>query len=348
MKINKWIKVALAVTLLSIIATTSAYFVLHSPRYTLHKINQSLVDHDWETFSNYLDFDDTFASLLNSDDDNSVGSGLAKAMAGAMKETALAQLKSQVEDPKNDFGENTVLSSFSDSTKPKLEITKNGKITTVRVYSKHGLVNIPAYMELQMRSEGWKYVVIGINNGNIDHRKKIVDEALKNYYIIPPRKKIYQSATINFTSIHKDCAERFYGTCLQDLIMINRTLHNNTNKKIASIEYQICPFDNTDEEVCKATVDGNIEVDQTKAFGKTMGWAYNPFDKEKSTILKYDANQLLFLPTKLIFDNNDSIVVDELAYIVSDTQPSIEQLVKFMKENDMQYADSVSAWASEQ
>ncbi len=350
MKITKLHKITAAVAVGALLSVGAAYIILHSPKYTLYKIKQSLNDHDWEAFSKYVDVDATYSSLISSIDkgnDNPLGAGIAKAMAGAMKETIIAQIKSQVENPKNDGKEGELLSTFAlpDSVKPKIEIIKSGKVASVRIYSNHGLIDIPAYLEIQMRSEGWKYVVIGINRDNIEQRTKIVDEALEKFYTIPARQKISNSATIKFSAVRKGCANGFYGTCFEDLILVDRIIKNTSQKEITRIEYKICPRNTSNQDECKYAVDESIKPGEEKSFGKTSGWKYNQFISEQKAILNTSAESLEAIPSKIVFADNDSIEVSEIAYLLAEKHPTIDELSKFMKANSLEYADSVITWS---
>ena len=352
MKNKKTIIAVVAIVAFAAIVSTSAYLVLHSPKYALYKINKSLKDHDWETFSKYVDIDAVYTSLANpaSDtSDNTIAQGLAKVMVGAMKETIIAQLKNEVENPKNDGKENNVANIFSrpDSIKTKIKIIKSGKVASVHVYSRCGMLNIPAYINIQMRSESWKYVVIGVSTDDINHRTEIVTQALKQYYTIPSQKKITETAKIEFTKISKGCGNSFYGTCFSDLIMIERTITNNSNKDIASIEYKICPKGKTNEEECKYSEDMNIKASSKVEFGKRNGWKYNEFIPAQSAILSLSTNDIEAIPTKIKFSTGDSIVIDEFAYLTAEKKPSIDELVKFMKSNSLEYSDSIATWNHE-
>jgi len=339
------IKYILLPVLVIVAIATSIYLVIHSPKYTLWKIQGSLKNHDWEGFSKFVDVDAFYTSFVDqatSDNRNPIGNGIAQAVAGALKETAIAKIKQEVENPNNNISEGGVLASFfhDDSVKPKTQIIHSGKIASVRIYSKYGRLNVPAYIDIRMRSELFRYVVIGISQENIKHRTSVVDSALKLYYTIPAQK-------VKFIAIKKGCANSFYGSCFEDLILIEREVANKTSNDIASFEYEICPKYTSDDDGCRYTVDENIKAGKSQIFGTTIGWKYNQFISSQTKILKTPLSDVEAKPKKITFSNGKTIEVDDIAYITSEKQPSLAELGKFMKDNDLQWSDSVLAWSKE-
>jgi hypothetical protein len=347
-------KIALKIGAASIIAILSivvvSYFILHQPKYTLYKIKNALGNHDWESFSQYVDVDALYTSFVDevaNDDHNSLGSSIAKAMAGVLKETAISRIKQEVENPNNAIGETKFLEHFSlpDSIKQRIVVIKSGKIASVRIFSKHGLYDIPSYIEIRMRSEGFKYVVIGVNTENIKQRDRIVTDAMKQYFLIPAKKKFDSAVTITFSKKYKDCANSFYGSCFEDLVMIEREIQNNSGKDISSLEYQIWPEFSTDDDECRYAKDENIKAGVLTTSGKTRGWKYNQFINSQRRLLDIPLSEVKYKPAKITFFDGEIIEIDDLAYLNFEKAPNLSTLGEFMKSNNLLWGDSVVEWS---
>lgn len=346
-------KLAITTAIVAIVVgllVTTAYMVMHSPTYTMYKIKKSLKNHDWETFSAYVDVNAVFTSFVSQskDDANPIGSGLVEAMAGALRETAIAKMKNEVENPANDTGDIGIIGAFSqpDSVRPKIEIVKNGKIASARIYGAHFPLNVPAFMEVRMRSEGWKYVVIGVEKRNIDYRSGLVERALKKFYTIPAQKRLRESVSIEITKKYKGCSNSFFGTCMSDLIMVERVVENKAGRDISRCEYKICTSSADDDDGCHHVSDEIIPANERKTFGRSVGWNYNQFIPSHREFMNEPMQNLKIQVEKVVFADGDSIEVNDMAWLDSyESHPSLSELAKFSKENGVEGADSIEAWS---
>jgi len=347
---KKNVKLIAAIIVVISAILLGGYLYLHSPNYTLKRVASSLKNHDWETFQKYVDVNSLYNSVIGDateNSDNDIAKGLATMMAGNLKDAFISKIKSEIENPKNDDGPGVFGSFLSlDTTVIKIETEINGKIATTKVYSKYGLFDVPAYLEITMRSEGIKYVIIGISKKNIEKRTSVARSIYKEFYMKPLREKMNQSIRISVTKKYKGCANSFYGTCFENLVMIERKIENLTNKEISKIEYQMYPNEVfTETKYSKFDSEVNIKPHEIVITGRSQGWKYNQFIDEDKIWMSVEANEVIIKPTKLTFADREEIDLDEYGYLVNTMEiPKVTELIAFGKKNGLYGADSLESW----
>ncbi len=347
---KSFIKITLVVLIVISLVTFGGYQYFHSPHYTLKKISSSVKNCDWEMFSKYVDVEALVNSLIqNAGDDsgNDLAKGITAMVGGSMKETLIAQMKSQIENPKNDESQG-IFSEFGrlDSIGFKMKQENKGKILVVKLISTFGVFNVPAFIEITMRSEGLKYVVIAINKDVVKKRTETVMNLYKEYYYVPIREKIAKSVQITVQKKFKGCANSFYGTCFEDLIMIQRKIENLTDRRINQVQYEMYPSDFfISDEYKYIDIFEGINPKESVIIGASQGWKYNQFIESDKVWMNVESSDILLRVTRVTFEDGESLTIDNYSYLGHlDSAPKLVNLVVFGKKENYPEADSIALW----
>lgn len=316
------------------------YNRLHNPFYTIAKLSEAVSNHDWASCLKYIDTDAMYETVNKRKDLDSFQEGFAKMLKENLKEDFSNALKAMVESTEDKGLLNDL--KKADSAAVKKQVVPMGNIVAVRLWSKYGYFNIPAYMEIILRSEGFGYVVIDINDHIKYSRSWIAEDLYRQYYLAPIEEKIEQSVSIAITKRYEGCSNWIYGTCLQPLTMIERKIENKTDVDIEEIEYTLKL-----RGYVKYGIDKKIKAKSSFVAGKKRGWEYNQFIDEDKAWKYADLADISVDVNKIVFSDNDVVEKNENAFLLVDSLDSSKDVIAWGKKRFIISADSLENWLQE-
>lgn len=332
--------VVFAVVIIIACSVGLLYCHRHNPFYTITKLSEAISEHDWTSCLKYLDTDAMYEAAAKRKELNSFQEGFAQMLKENLKENFSNALKAMVESTENKGLLNDLRTV--DSAAVKKQVVPMGNIVAVRLWYKYGYFDIPAYMEIILRSQGLGYVVIDINDHVKYDRSWFVEDLYRQYYLAPIEEKINQSVSISITKRYEGCSNWIYGTCLQPLTMIERKIENKTDVDIDEIEYILKL-----RGYSKYNVDKKIKAKSSFIAGKKRGWEYNQFIDEDKAWKYADLTDISIEINKIVFSDNKIIERNENAFIYVDSLDSPKEIIAWGKKRFMLGADSLEIWLQE-
>jgi hypothetical protein len=319
------VKKVISIALLVIIAAlTAGYFYMHSPTYTINKIKESVINHDWAGLNSYVDLDSLYENTVTKaleEQDSSIAKGIGMMMGANMKEAFMSQIKKGVEDSSRATDESMFASMITDMSNTDNYTQDNqGKITTVTIKKKTSFLHIPTSMSMSFRDEGLKYVLIGVNTDKMSSVKIIETKLLKEHVMFPIKAQLNKSLSIKTIVKTKGCSNYIGNSCIENLMIVEAKITNNADKTIKSAVISLYPG----KEYLNIENERRINTDVIRAgesivYGQGRGWKQNRFREADNIFMNATANDLVYQSRSIEFEDGEIIRED-------DSQPYIDVL----------------------
>ncbi len=162
-------KIVLTIVIITIAIIASAFYIKSTPQYSLYKMYQSVKNHDYGTFSKFVDVDTLVENLVDksieeskkeqeqkgsTDEWEQLGNSFAEGLVALMRPSLTAAIKSGIQkniesgDFKLDYQPKDIFKVLTD-----IKIKKNGKTATITV---NGKDNKPFTFKMRQKDDYWQ------------------------------------------------------------------------------------------------------------------------------------------------------------------------------------------------
>lgn len=346
-------KIALAIAGVGIIVVGGLlgwHRLQKSPIYTYYVLRRSIAQHDWFAFSKCINFEALYhcwvMEFVGNKPCNDERNDLMSALFQQREKEVLS-----MEDFMNCLRKEIEEGRASKGIFPELFALDAAKITSfktdyVEILCRYGEFRVPSHVGLAMDSKDGKYYVSQIVT---DGRNAIIAKAMRRWSVWLGQKEIAKNVSIEVDDFYNDGRRYFLGddsvlAFSSKFVVLHRKITNHSRSDISKIVYNVCPSWWLDNQACVQVEDRGIKAGKTQDSWRNIKYDLPcDYSKTPDTISDLTAKQRRAIPTKVVFSNGDSIVVDSYAYLKR-KQPSWQELVAFMKRDSLQYADSIEAW----
>ncbi len=329
-----WFYPAIIALLVVGVTLFAFYYYIHTPVFAFKSIASSIENHDWKKFSDFVDVESFYNTTVKGaleDSDNLIAKGIGTLMASNMKEAFIDQLKTQIEQPKE--GSTSLFHQLFDRDNilmPKMKVSNRGKIIQVSIPRKTEYLEIEVPVLFNFRKGTMHLTLTSMDLSKFEKVNDKIEELVSEHFLLPTRDSLRTLVTLECTRKYKGCANSFYGTCFEDLIMITTKVTNNSDEDIEKVSFEIYPssiwIGTSKKKYDKAL---NIKAKQAVLTGTREGWKYNQFNDEDRLFMNTNASDICYNVTSINFKSGKTIEENKYGYIsrYSNEKPTLEDII---------------------